>query len=776
MYQLYRKTSFLKRAVFSKIIHFIITTALLLYVVAIPNYQTVQAGSTGQVITDLYTDKAMYSTGQTVTIYAELKNNTGSTLTNTTITLTYKQLTTTIGTPSTQTFSLNAGATTTLTFTWNPPTTDFQGYMVEAVIKNSSGVQLDSMNTAVDVSSTWTRFPRYGYLGNFSNQSSTVSSDIINQLNKYHINAIQYYDWQWKHHVPLAGTVQQPTASWNDIANRPTYRQTLLDYISAGHAKGIAAMNYNLMYGAYNGYGEDGSGVNNQWALCTDTAYANQWNIGMPGGWACTNIYMFNPGNTGWQGYINGRESDVFAAYPFDGWHVDQLGDWGTMYDYNGNAVTVKNTFKSFLNSAKSALNKTIVFNNVGNYGQIETAGANVDGMYTEMWEGNGQNTYYDVKRVIDAGAANTNDTKPVILAGYMNYEYAKTKSDQSPGNFNLPGVLLANATIFASGGSHIELGDDTRMLCNEYFPNRNLVMTDTLKKKMRNYYDFLVAYENLLRGGLKNIWSKVTLTGIATSETAEANKVWTFVKTGNGYDVVHFINLLGENSTNWRDTNANYPAPTTKTNVAVKYYYQGTVNSVAWASPDYENGSSFALSYTTGSDVNGNYVSFTVPSLSYWDMIYIGKASSPTSIALANPGFETGDLTGWTEWHPAGQAACYGVDFNDNHSGCRKLYFWNGSAYKQSVHQVKTGLANGSYTLKVWVKATNFGSPAITCRMEATNYGGTDTYTNMTVDGVWRQYSCTVNITNGQLDIGFYVDSPGSTSMQIDDVQLYKN
>lgn len=749
---------------------------LLLSSLAITPQAANAAGKGSVAIADLYTDKAMYSPGEAVTIYAELENNTAFNMNKATITLTYKYLTTTAGAPSTQTFTLKKGAKSTLTFTWTPPATDFTGYMVEAAVKDASGVTLDNMNTAVDVSSTWTRFPRYGYLGDFPEQPSGVSGKNIGELSKYHLNAMQYYDWQWKHHVPLAGTVQNPAASWNDIAARPVSRQTILDYIAAGHGKNMVAMNYNLLYGAYNGYGEDGSGVTPEWGLFTDNNHSHQWNVGLPWGWAASNLFMFNPGDPGWQNYINAKESDVFAAYPFDGWHIDQLGDWGTMYDYNGTAIKVKDTFAGFLNSAKAALNKTIVFNNVGNYGQIETAGADTDGLYTEMWEGNGQRTYYDIKRVIDAGAANTNGTKPVILAGYMNYDYSKTKSAQIPGSFNLPGVLLANAAIFAGGGSHIELGEDVRMLSQEYFPNRNLVMTGALKRQLRSYYDFLVAYENLLRGGLDNIWNKTELVGIEASEAAEPDKVWTFAKTGNGFDVLHLINLLGESSNNWRDTNADYPAPLEQTNIAVKYYYQGEVSSVTWASPDYANGSSFPLSYTTGSDTDGNYVSFTLPKLSYWDMVYIGKVASPALIDLVNPGFESGNINGWTEWHPADQEPSYGVDYNDNHSGYNKLYFWNDSAYQQRVRQTKTGLVDGSYTIKAWVKATAYGGVPETVRMEATNFGGTDMYSDMIADGVWRQYSSTIEVTNGQLDIGFYVDSPGSTSVQIDDVQLYQN
>lgn len=157
-------------------------------------------------------------------------------------------------------------------------------------------------------------------------------------------------------------------------------------------------------------------------------------------------------------------------------------------------------------------------------------------------------------------------------------------------------------------------------------------------------------------------------------------------------------------------------------------------------------------------------------------DYMSIESHTGPMPIELQNAGFETGNITGWTEWHPTGQIPAYGVDQNDAYEGNYKLYFWNDSAYQQSIHQVKTGLANGTYTLKAWVKATAYGAQPNVCRLEALYYGGTNTYVDMTVDGIWRQYECTVNITNGQLDIGFYCQSLGNTSMQIDKVELWKN
>ena len=46
----------------------------------------------------------------------------------------------------------------------------------------------------------------------------------------------------------------------------------------------------------------------------------------MPSGWAVPYILIMDPANAAWQNYIFGREADVFAVYPFDGWHIDNVG------------------------------------------------------------------------------------------------------------------------------------------------------------------------------------------------------------------------------------------------------------------------------------------------------------------------------------------------------------------------------------------------------------------------------------------------------------------
>src|SRR6267154_1275796 len=181
----------------------------------------------------------------------------------------------------------------------------------------------------------------YGYVSSFGQQSAATSQADMDWLASYHVNDVQFYDWQWKQHVPLAGTVQAPAASWSDIAGRTNYRQTVQGLIAACHADGMKAMNYNLINGAWAGYGQDGSGVSYTWGLWHASNGTQQWSDSLPAGWSAPALYMFNPADPNWQNYIFSREADAINAYGFDGWQADQLGNPGNVYTFSGASVNV---------------------------------------------------------------------------------------------------------------------------------------------------------------------------------------------------------------------------------------------------------------------------------------------------------------------------------------------------------------------------------------------------------------------------------------------------
>lgn len=148
----------------------------------------------------------------------------------------------------------------------------------------------------------------------------------------------------------------------------------------------------------------------------------------------------------------------------------------------------------------------------------------------------------------------------------------------------------------------------------------------------------------------------------------------------------------------------------------------------------------------------------------------------------LDNGDFERdpSESSNWTEWHPSGQDLAYGIDSGSGtnppespRTGNRRAWFFDAAAYKQSIHQtISVPVNNADYTFEAWVRLKNT-SPNV-ARAEITNYGGSAVYETISNNGSWNYIRVeNIHVTNGQLDVGFYVDSPGGTTLHVDDVRI---
>jgi dextranase len=496
-------------------------------------------------------------------------------------------------------------------WTWTAPSQDFRGYMTE-LSGNENGKDKIYGCIAVDVSSDWSRFPRYGFLSSYKKLSNDYMNSVLDYLNRLHINGLQFYDWDYEHHQPLAGTVAAPASQWKDIASRDCYKSTVDYYISSAHGCNMKAMSYNLCYGALKDAAADG--VSDEWYMYKDNQHQTKEVMNLPPPFK-SNIYLLNPANISWQQYIAGKTNDMYAVYDFDGYHVDQLGDLGVPYDYSGNKIDVAAGFNPFLSAMKKfSPTKRLVMNAVNQYGQQGIATAPVDFLYTEVWAPN--EGYSDLATIIENNNKFSNNTKQTILTAYMDYDIA-----ENPGYFNTPGVLLTDAVIFAFGGAHLELGE--HMLGKEYFPNNNLQMHSDLKSAMINYYDFLTAYQNILRdGGAFNNPNVVSSDGkIKLNNWPPAMGAVSVVGKDFGTkQIIHLINFANASSLQWRDKDGKQNAPTKFTDAALNFQSDKTVKKIWFASPDINFGASQNLEFTqTGSTVN-----FKLPFLQYWDMVVV--------------------------------------------------------------------------------------------------------------------------------------------------------
>lgn len=590
------------------------------------------------------TDKARYAPGEEAVITASVRNLTEKNADDILLEMNVYHLGEAVYSQQ-QSLAIAPGEEKGLSLNWQPPDTDYQGYLICLKLTDSKGNYIAQDTTGIDISSDWVKFPRYGYLCDYGEEENTEEK--IAQMNRYHINAIEYYDWHALHHEPIPEEVtRQSPGVWEDWSGREIYGETVRNYIQNAQDRNMVSMAYNMIYAGTDSFVKDVSGNPTKaadWQIYF--APENERGEGMftfkmgasPSGNG--NLFFMNPLNADWQDYIFSQEKHALDVLGFDGWHGDTVGDWGKMVDGFGNPLgnsedgqpiyEVKDTYRQFLNAAKEALEGYYLsFNPVGARGIEQANTSNSDVLYTEFWpwdqdrDGVLYDTYQslvtEVERTMEESKPYSVDGKgkSLVVKAYINY-YKTT------GTMNEPGVLLCDAAVYAAGGSRLELGNGSNMLHVEYYPDDDIPMGDELQEAMVKMADFTVAYENLLRDGQFTTENRVEIAEHQVSRDGQGDTIWAYTRADGEYEILHLINLLGTDN-EWRDERGKKEAPSYTENLNVKYYTEKEITQVHMVSFSFEDGMSRELSFEQGEDLNGKYIGFTVPSLKYWDMIYM--------------------------------------------------------------------------------------------------------------------------------------------------------
>lgn len=151
----------------------------------------------------------------------------------------------------------------------------------------------------------------------------------------------------------------------------------------------------------------------------------------------------------------------------------------------------------------------------------------------------------------------------------------------------------------------------------------------------------------------------------------------------------------------------------------------------------------------------------------------------APGNNYILNPSFEADRvsqdaLAGWTNW-----TNLTGIDPNGNvsggHTGRFSMTQTHTAAYSASMHQVATGLPNGVYTLKTWVKSSGGQT---TAQIFAKSFGGSEIDVSIArAIGTWTQITLSnINVTNGQCDVGVFSVANANNWVVADDFSLTKN
>ncbi len=504
------------------------------------------------------------------------------------------------------------------------PAKDFQGYQIEVELLAADGRVEDRRTTAIDVSSDWKRFPRYGYMAHYNAAEGTQAKAWIDELNKFHINGLEFYDFQFRHEHPLAGTVDHPAAAWKDIAGRPIDGLMVRELIEQAHAHNMMAMAYNASYSAYDdAFTRKSNPLPLAWATWSTAdsartaATAKKLELHADH-WSTDSLYYMNQNSRDWQNYLYARMAELFKVYAFDGWHIDTFGEKGG-YAFDGSYVDYVSGFPTFINRAHDALHKPIVFNAVNTDGQVGIARSDAELVYSELWEDH--ETFASLLTTADeVHLANPRDG--VVFAAYVHRLETKDREARPAAKFNPPAVLLTDAALFAAGASHIELGDGNRMLSSEYFPaDTGLTMGADLQGSLRSYYDFLTAYENYLRDETSPAAVSVIIPGQQSSASGIPDTLWTIARKTGNMTMVHVVNLLGSGDPHWRDMGMKRPEPPPLKNVEMEI--DGLdIKSAGWASPDIDGGRYHPMTLRR----KAGTLLLTLPGLQYWDTIFLSK------------------------------------------------------------------------------------------------------------------------------------------------------
>ncbi|WP_049768620.1 glycoside hydrolase family 66 protein [Anaeromyxobacter sp. Fw109-5] len=699
-------------------------------------------------VIDLLPDKARYAPGEEVTLTARVQAGTEGEFVGP-VAMSVYHLDAVVHADR-QEVRVAPGATGDVTFRWTPPTEDFSGYLAVA---DAAGT---AATTAVDVSSSPFRYPRYGYVSEFDPALSPQERERrVERLSReFLVNVYQLYDWGWRHEKLVeTGPDGQIVPTWTDLFGRPVAWTAITGYVDAIHRYGAAAMGYVMVYAAREGYAERWP-ISPAWGLFAREGAQDQLHVQFPND---VFLWLFDPMNPGWQSWEIAQYVEAVRLAGLDGVHIDQLGPRFDVHLADGTSVDLAARFAPFLEATKrhlmqgqpdrSACTFNLVDGAVDGWATREVATSYpCDFLFSEIWFE--ADSYDDLRRYAEylrglsggraavfaayaqygeevgpiheaeaarlhgvrvasdhlgytgtgfvaalemAGAAITwsielSEPQNVSLvfrfanasgqvarrqvsvdgapvgevsfpstaewSGWSSDAYVPTTlgagrheislsvrpgdagavnvDHLALGRFDEQAFQLADAVMFASGVTHIEIGDDVAGLAHEYYPNLSKSITPELQRAMRRYYTFSAAYENLLFA------PEVTPVDPATAPlellsgqplgTQGANVIHPIFRRAPDAEIVHLVNLMGVDDDRWRNV---APPPQPQTDLRIRYRLPAGSRAIGVfvASPDLQGGRPMPLPYTTSEDTSGAFVEATIPRLEYWNMVVIRTA-----------------------------------------------------------------------------------------------------------------------------------------------------
>ena len=446
---------------------------------------------------------------------------------------------------------------------------------------------------------------RYGFLADFS--ADDAEPEDVQWMRDLHINAVQFYDWMYRHDRLLP-----PAEVYEDPMGRRMALCTIREKIDDCKAHGIRPIAYGAVYAAT----KDTFAQHPQWGMYTMD--------GQPMTFADWLYYMNIAASCGWRAHII-EEYRAAVRFGFSGIHMDTYGFPKRVWDDRHRPLDLADEFPSLIDDAARAVREGaedggVIFNAVNDWPMESVAPAAQDAVYIEVWPPH--DTYFDLYRLIRE--ARLCAGKHVILAAYLK---AFQSADQAAAERSF---RLAWAAISASGGTQLVLGEHHGLLQDSYYVNYAHLADDFLSVVQR-YCDFLVRYKDLLYNDHGMDITKTASGGInedvcfrsercTFSTDGQADTVWTILRESKQRLTLHLINLSG-NGARWNE-GKNEPAPAE--DITAAFRLDRPVRGIYCASPDEQSLRARPLAYRYTQTPTGRVYTVTLPDVRYWTAVWI--------------------------------------------------------------------------------------------------------------------------------------------------------
>ncbi|MBA2725533.1 MAG: hypothetical protein H0U53_06050 [Actinobacteria bacterium] len=455
---------------------------------------------------------------------------------------------------------------------WAPPPETPRGYGVDVEVWGPEDLPRMETSTAFDVLARWTDRPRYGFVTDFDAEDRAVET--LDSLLPFHINALQFYDWQFRHDQLVA-----PQDRYEDPLGRPLSLGTVRGLVKEAADRGMASMAYAVIYAASLHFQR----AHTKWALYDENGHPLEFE-GFLG-------YMDPTPGRPWAEHLLQQCERAITELGFDGIHLDQYGEPRQAFDATGAEIDLPSAFRGFIEEFKGRLpSSTVTLNAVKNWPMEALAASREDFYYVELWPDTP--TYREVL-VTTNRAKEASLGKPVVVAIYVPADH--------PAN-----VRLVDAVLLASGCSRIEIGERGRLLADPYFP-RHQALSLELATALRRYWDVAVRYGDLL------FYPKSAPSSDFLVEGLEG--VWTTLRRTSRWLLVSMVNLGDLAEARW---DHDHPSPKPIANAPVRIGGNVSISRAWWIDADGPLGQPQMVECSQ----EGGFTALRVPNLLYWGLL----------------------------------------------------------------------------------------------------------------------------------------------------------